>query len=142
MIEKAVDYFSIGFNCAQAVFTPYALAKGFEEKDALKVASSFGAGINEGLVCGAVIGACLALGINHGYNDGGDNEAKEKTKNIVASFKQKFREKYGTINCSELLGLDMSNPEMKAKAKEEGLFTTKCPEFVKHAAYLVKELSN
>lgn len=142
MIEKSEGYFSNGFNCAQAVFTPFAEAKGIKEKDALKLASSFGSGINEGLVCGAVIGACLAIGINYGYTDGGDISAKEKTKNIVTSFKQKFREKFGTINCSELLGLDMSDPEMKARAGEDGLYITKCPEFVSYAAKLVEELTS
>lgn len=43
-VDKAVEYFSNNFNCAQAVFTTYATEMGIEEEMALKIATQFGGG--------------------------------------------------------------------------------------------------
>ena len=43
--EKAKDLFQSGYNCAQSVFAAYAEELGMDFETALKVSSSFGAGM-------------------------------------------------------------------------------------------------
>jgi C_GCAxxG_C_C family probable redox protein len=66
--EKAVELFRQKFNCSQAVFTAYRQADVLEEKDALKLATVFGAGVagSGSELCGAVTGALMAISMRYG----------------------------------------------------------------------------
>ena len=83
-VDKAVEYFSNNFNCAQAVFTTYATEMGIEEEMALKIATQFGGGSRKGEVCGAVSGALMVLGLKYGHWHAEDMEEKGRAyKNLV-----------------------------------------------------------
>lgn len=38
--DKAIEYFNKNFNCAQGIFTTYAVENGFDEKLALKLGTN------------------------------------------------------------------------------------------------------
>ena len=62
--EKAVRLFQEGFNCSQAVFAAYSDIYGIDEKTALRLASSFGAGMGRMReVCGTCSGMFLVAGL-------------------------------------------------------------------------------
>ena len=140
MENRSVAFFDRGFNCAQSVFTPFAVEHGIDEKLALQISAAFGGGINEGSICGAVIGAGMVIGLKYGMDAEENINAKEKTAKVLATFKEKFINNFNTIYCSELLGVEMSNSQLKKKAREQGLFRTKCPVYVKNAASILKEI--
>ncbi len=134
-IEK-IDSIFPGVNCCQTVFSLYAPELGLDEKTALKISSGFGGGMACAETCGAVTGAYMVLGLKHGHSSS-DPDEKTKTKNIVKKFNQLFIEKQGSLICKKLAGYDISIPEEAEKATEEGVFTEKCPEFIKTACQII-----
>jgi hypothetical protein len=58
----------------------------------------------------------------------------------VREFIQEFTARNGSVNCTELLGYNLSNPEEYEKARRAGLFTTKCPGFVRDAAEILDRI--
>lgn len=138
-IQTALDRFSQGFNCSQAVFSAFAPGFGIPDDIALKLASPFGGGVaRQGDVCGAVIGALLVLGLQRGN---ATVEARDETYRLAEELTRRFQELHGSILCKELIGHDLSTPEGLQNAREEGVFKTICPCLVKDAAKLVADVS-
>jgi C_GCAxxG_C_C family probable redox protein len=137
-IQRATDCFEQGYNCAQAVFSAFAPEFGLERETALRIADPLGAGVGRlGKTCGAVSGALLAIGLRHGRQDAGDAESKERAYALAREMVKRFAALYGSIVCHDLLGRDISTSDGMAAAREEDLFTTRCPEFVRGAAEIV-----
>ena len=126
------------FNCAQTVFSLFAKDVGLDEKAALKIASGFGGGMACAETCGAVTGAYMVIGMKHGHTSP-NPEAKAKTKQMIQKFNEKFTEKHGTLICKRLAGYDISTPEGASAAHEEGVFSSKCPEFIKTSCKIIEE---
>jgi C_GCAxxG_C_C family probable redox protein len=141
--EEANKTFLNGFNCAQAVFSTFSKELGLDEQTALKIGSSFGAGmahLNE--TCGAVTGAFMIIGLKYGRYKLEDIASKEKTYSLVREFAKRFKEKYDSLKCTDLIGYDLSTEEGLKKATEEKRFRTHCPKFVEDAAGIVEDLLN
>jgi len=110
---------------------------GLDEATCAKVACAFGGGISHlGLTCGAVTGALMAIGLWYG----GGPEMKEGTYEIVGDFVERFTRLHGSINCTELVGHDLSKPEQLAKAREEAVFAVRCVKYVEDAVKILEEL--
>lgn len=132
--EKA---FLAGVNCAQAMLVTYGPAYGLNESLALKIGSGLGGGVGHtGDVCGAVMGACIILGLKYGApdKDAGRKSPIDKVKEYV----DRFATRCGTVDCLLLLGASIRTPEELAKARQEGLFKTRCPRYVRAAAEILE----
>ena len=138
--EIAADYFDNNFNCAQAVFTTFAVEEGIPEELALKIATQFGGGCRKGEVCGAVSGALMVLGLKHGHCHYNAPEEKEQAYQYAEEFMNRFIEKNGTVVCKERLGYNLSKPEEMMKIREQNLFDTICPRMVESAVEIVQEI--
>ena len=102
--EKAVSYFKSGYNCAQSVFLAFANDFGFEKETALKMSSSFGGGMGRlREVCGTVSSMFAIAGLKYGYSSSDDDVAKAKHYELIQSLAEKFKSKFGTYICRELL---------------------------------------
>ena len=105
--ERAVETFKEGYNCAQAVFSTYADYFGMDRETALKMSSAMGAGVGRMReVCGAVSSMAMLAGLKEGNADPQDEAAKEHIYALVRKMSARFKEKYDTIICKELLGMD------------------------------------
>jgi C_GCAxxG_C_C family probable redox protein len=134
----AVEHFEQGFNCAQAVFLAFASQHCMDEVTALKLASPFGGGVSRrGEICGAVSGALLALGLVRGS---ATHQGKEATYLVGQEFLLKFESMHNALRCSDLLGYDISLPEAREKARQAGVFKTKCPLLVRDAVMIVRAM--
>lgn len=139
--SKAQKMFEEGHTCSQAVLTSFSHHYNLPEELALKLACSFGGGMGrQGMTCGAVTGALMVLGLDAGRVDPDDEEARERNDDLVQDFFARFQDKYKTLNCNELTGVQMSCPDARAQAKEDGSFERVCPGVVGFAADLVTEL--
>ncbi|MEW6516257.1 MAG: C-GCAxxG-C-C family protein [candidate division FCPU426 bacterium] len=140
-IQFALEKFKSGFSCTQAVLSAFAEDFGLKEELALKLATGFGAGCGRtGQTCGAVTGAYLVLGLKHGRATAEDMPAREKTYRLVREFNRRFKAKHNSINCTELMGLDLGNPEEYKKAADQDLFRKICVDLIKTSVTLVEEL--
>ncbi len=123
------------------MFRVFAEEFGLDEDLALSVSQAFGGGMGHtGSVCGAVTGAYMALGLSKPASKENPRQSVEKTYGLIAEFDRRFRKLHGTVNCSELLGYDLTIPEKVAEAREKGLFITMCPGFVADAVKIVEDL--
>jgi C_GCAxxG_C_C family probable redox protein len=139
--DSANECFLTGFNCAQAVFSTFSEELGLEKEKALKIASSFGAGMAHlDETCGAVTGAFMALGLKYGRFKVEDVAAKEKTYSLIREFTGRFVELHGSVKCTGLIGYNLSTEEGLKKATEEKRFRTHCPKYVEDAAKIVEDL--
>jgi C_GCAxxG_C_C family probable redox protein len=141
-VEKARSYMAERkSNCAQSSFRVFAEDFGLDEVIALRIAQGFGGGMGHtGNVCGAVTGAYMALGLANPASKDNPRQSVDKTYALVKEFDRQFTALHGTVNCSELLGYDLSKPEKVLEAREKGLFTTMCPGFVADAVKIAEDL--
>jgi C_GCAxxG_C_C family probable redox protein len=104
-----------------------------------------GGGAGWGSACGAVTGGVMAFGLAMGTN--GDESPEEftatrdKMREYTQEFLKAFEERWGHINCFDLLGVDTRTLEGKAKHEEnksKGLYY--CEDFVQWAAEKVLEI--
>lgn len=121
--SEVLREFMSGRNCAQCVLGAFADEGGYDIDETDRIASGFGGGMMMGQTCGAVTGALMAIGML-----GGD---KEK----CAEFEAKFKERFGSCVCFELLG-----NKTTAEAKESGKMMEVCPGFVTGAIEIVREI--
>jgi C_GCAxxG_C_C family probable redox protein len=140
--EKAVELFKQKFNCSQAIFTAYRQADVLEEKDALKLATIFGAGVagSGSELCGAVTGALLAISMRYGRDDIHSIEAKTQTYELGRRFMADFKSCMGSSSCESILGMNIGIPENLRKARDVKLFETRCEDAVKAASDILEKL--
>lgn len=139
--EKACQYFADGRNCAQAVFASFCDVTGINEELALKMSSSFGGGMGRMReVCGACSGMFMAAGILYGYSSPDNDEEKAEHYRRIQYLAGKFKEKYNTINCAELLAeLKVNKNPVPEKRTEEYYKSRPCIRFVEAAAEILDE---
>ena len=139
--EKALASFMNRFTCSSAVFSAFADELGLDDLMAKEIACGFGAGISQtGNICGAVSGAVMVIGLKFGKVEAGDDTATEKTRSLVRQFMREFIAKNGSVNCTDLLGYNLSDPTEYAAAKNSGIFVKKCPLLVKDAADILDKI--
>jgi C_GCAxxG_C_C family probable redox protein len=140
-VEQAVRMFEQEFSCSQSVFSAFADPADLSREAALRVASGFGGGLaRTGDTCGAVTGAIMALGLRHCGIPAEDPLAKQHAYPPVQEFLARFKAQHGSIVCRELLGCDLGTPEGLERAREQGLFKSRCPAFVRTAAEILEDL--
>ena len=139
--DDALEDFKNGFTCSSAVFSAFSGEMGLDSETAKKIACGYGAGISRtGNICGAVSGAIMVIGLKYGKTKRGDDAATEMTRALVRKFIHEFTQRNGSINCTELLGYNLSKPEEDEKARENNLFVTKCPDLVGDAVLILEKI--
>ena len=138
-VERAVELFVEGYNCAQAVAMAFSDVTGLDEKTSAKMISSFGGGMGRlREVCGAVSGMLLAAGLLYGYDDPKATTEKRELYAQVQAMAGQFREELGSIVCRDLLKNPPSDPNPTPRT--EGFYLTRpCDRMVYTAARLVEE---
>ena len=139
--QTAEKRFIEGFSCSQAVFSAFAETEGIDLETALRIASSFGAGMARmGDTCGAVTGGMMVLGLKFGRTVADDTEAKEKNYRLVHKFVEKFNERFESCTCRDLLGFEPGAPEASQRFANEPELEERCAGFVREAAEILEEI--
>lgn len=140
--ELAANYFEEGYNCAQSVLLAFCSETGLSQKEAAKLASSFGGGIGKlREVCGAISGMLMALGIVDGYDAPDQPERKAAQYALVQRLAGQFKEKNGTIICRELLS-NVAHDDSTAvpQARTQQYYQQRpCKKFVMDAAEILEQ---
>lgn len=139
--DVAKDLFRNGANCAQAVVGAYAEECGLEFDQAMRLASSFGAGMGRlREVCGAVSGMLMVVGLKEGYCDLKCKASKDRHYARVQALAAEFKGKTGSLICRDLLGLPPGADTPVSEARTDGYYKKRpCLEIVGLAAQLVEE---
>ena len=138
---EAVACFKGGFSCTQALLSSFSEELGMDRETACKVASGFGGGVGRtGNICGAVSGAILVIGLKYGKAIPENCAERDRTYELVQEFVREYTALHGSVNCTELLGYDLSNPEAYAEAQEKRVAAQKCPKLVEDAVLVLEKI--
>lgn len=128
-------------NCAQTVITTFCEELGLDRAIALQVANGFGGGMGRtGRTCGAVTGAYMVLGLSQDIPAEKPRASGNKTAVLMRRFNKRFVKKYGSMECKELLGCDLSTQEVRAEARAKELSATLYPVFVGTSVKILESL--
>ncbi len=138
--HEAAERFCNGCNCSQSVLSVFAARYGVDEKLAMRIATGLGGGVGRmGGNCGTLTGAALVIGLELGPTKPGDTLAKEATYATTRWLQEQFIQRHGSQICRELLNKDLSKDLEYQQAREEGLFKTRCPNYVETVVGLLDE---
>ena len=138
-VERAVELFVEGYNCAQAVAAAFGDLTGLDEKTAAKMASCFGGGMGRMReVCGAVSGMLMVAGVLYGYDDPKATKEKRELYAQVQAMAGQFREELGSIVCRDLLKNPPSDPNPTPRT-EQFYKDRPCARMVATAARIMDE---
>ncbi len=142
--ERAREYFTSGYNCAQAVFLAYRDITGIDEELAATISAPFGGGMGRlREVCGAVSGMTMVAGFLAPNPQPNDNENKKLCYTMVQSLAEEFRAENGSIVCRELLGLAQQKDDPTPSPRTGEYYKRRpCAEYVAIAARIVGEKIN
>lgn len=140
--EKAIELFTSGYNCAQAVVCAFCDVTELDEATAKCIASSFGGGMGKlRQTCGAVTGAFAVAGLLFGDYDVNDNKRKSEHYALVRRIAEEFSSVYETINCEELLkGIENAKGKDPAERTPEYYAVRPCARFVGYACDILDNI--
>ncbi|MDD3508310.1 MAG: C-GCAxxG-C-C family protein [Parabacteroides sp.] len=120
-VDKAVDNFYTGYNCAQSVFLAYWDILGLEYDVARNMSVSFGAGVGRMReICGTVTAMAMIAGFKYPISVPNDENESNSVDNIIREMAGIFKDKHHTILCRELLPESelQSTPAPSIRTKE------------------------
>lgn len=139
--EAAKQYFTEGYNCAQAVVLAFSDLLSVDRETLLKLASPFGGGMGRMReVCGAVSGMFLVEGMLLGYSSPMDIDGKKDLYAKVRGLAESYSSENGSIICRELLaGTPHTDGAVPEQRSAEYYKKRPCAELVKNAACILAE---
>ncbi len=143
-VLMAKNYFTSGYNCAQAVALTYADCFEVDPNIIATIASSFGGGMGRlREVCGAVSGMSIIAGFIIPATDVADKASKSANYALVQELAEAFRDKNRSIVCRELLGLTCRKEDPTPSDRTAEYYKKRpCVELVGDAARIVGEKLN
>lgn len=136
--DLAVSYFDRGFNCAEATLKAVCEVLGIEQGRVPALATAFGGGIaRRGYTCGAVSGAAVAVGLVLGRMN--SSEDRGPSYGTMGRFTDEFIDKFGTVMCRDISGVDFLTDEGQRRYKEYA-HAEKCCPVVRFAARRICQL--
>lgn len=138
--STAEELFRQGFNCAEALSSAVAEKMHIGSKAIPHVATPFGAGMGgKGDACGCLAGGLMGVGLMYGRSDPTDKDRKELAYGKAKLFYDKFIERFGSTNCIDLCGVDLSTEEGLKRFHDEGM-REKCAKFVRESGDILAEI--
>lgn len=138
--EKAMEYFTDGYNCSQSVAMAFSDDMGMNPKTVARMISAFGGGMGRlREVCGSVSGMFFVLGTLCGYDDPKEPKAKKQLYEMVQELACRFEQENNSIICRQLLGLEQKRDiPIPEKRTQEYYEKRPCKELVGCAAEILE----
>jgi C_GCAxxG_C_C family probable redox protein len=138
--EFAVTRFKEGFRCSQAVLEAWAPEFGLDPALAREIALPLAGGSALGGECGAVTGAFLVVGLHCGVSRADDAEGFNEVFSKVRELANRFKSLHGSLNCFELLGLDVFSEQGHREFRERDMKLTHCAGYVEDVMGLLEQV--
>ena len=140
-VEQAVAFYKQGYTCTQSILASFATRYGLQQDLAFRIGEPFGAGTScTNDMCGSVTGAIMVLGLQYGSASSDDEAARTYTYRCVHELIYRFKAIHTSIQCTDLLGFNLSDPQQLQQVWEKGLFMRLCPDLVRDAAQILTEM--
>ena len=141
-INNAVNKFNQEYTCSQAILSEYCGLFNLDLETALKLSAGSAGGMRFGGTCGAVTGAFMVLGLKFGTQDCEKPDGRKNVYDAVYEFTKSFEKIHDSTNCESLISCNIGTADGMRKAKEENLFYTICPKFIKSSAEILEIMLN
>ena len=139
--ELATTYGPKYHGCAQVVVATFMEILGISNEQVLMAASCFAAGGKRCLTCGALSGGLMVLGLKYGRRRLEDGvEAEEAALEPACDLIDRFKEVYDAMDCCELTGYKLGEPDQFQAFLNSPEALEKCDERVKNVAGWVAEI--
>ncbi|MCX7786599.1 MAG: C-GCAxxG-C-C family protein [Spirochaetes bacterium] len=140
--EECLRYFNSGgeggFNCAESTVYGLTTILDIPANDLIRIATPFGGGLSRnGYICGSLLMGILFLGYRFGREN--PNASRVPAYQAADTLVQKFRSKYGAIDCRELTGLDLKRIDNTGEEKQR-VHETVCRPIVVQVCQWVREI--
>ena len=139
--DRARQNFLRGYNCGQSVVLAFSDLLDLSEKQLLRVSAPFGGGMGRlREACGAVSGMCMVLGLLFYDAEHITTEEKSALYAREQAVAARFREKFGSIVCRELLAGTGATSAPQAEERTEEYYKKRpCPALCAAAAGILEE---
>lgn len=125
--RRSRELFDSGYYCAESVLLAIAEEKGIQSVLIPRIATGFCSGIARTCgQCGAVSGGIMSLNILTGRDTA--EEPVDENYAIVRKLMDMFENKFGSINCKQLTGCDLSTEE-GLEAFRKGNLVEQCKDY-------------
>ena len=139
----AIESFRSVLNCSQSVVMAYTEEMNFDRNLALSISCGFGGGMGRlQETCGAATGAFMVMGIHYCRKYSDNRERKETTYAAIQKFSKEFTVLHGTMNCKELINVDLKTREGHTLLKESNLTETVCEKCIHDAIKITEDILN
>ena len=119
-IQRAVELFMQGYGCCQSVVCAFSDLYGLDEEMAFRIAAGFGGGVGRmRMMCGTVSALVILAGLERGQTCGEDREGKAACYQLVRQLLETFKQRNGSIICSELLQMQGVKAETNTAQPDE-----------------------
>ena len=125
--ERIGELMDSGLNCAEAMVLTFADDVGLPREIAVRVATPFGGGLSRtNDICGLVSGAAIVIGAGNERGELSNAEGKERAYTVTAGLIRAITELKGSIDCTGILGADLSDPEARRRANQDPSHGKRC----------------
>ncbi len=108
--QRSKELWESGYYCAESVLIALAEEQGVQSELIPRIATGFCSGVARSCgMCGAVSGAIMGLSLFNGRSL--PDESVEETYTMVRELMGMFEERFGSINCKELVNCDLGTDE-------------------------------
>jgi C_GCAxxG_C_C family probable redox protein len=128
---SVMDFAMKGYQCSQILMAVALEAQGKQNPDLVRAMSGLLGGMGSGKTCGALTGGCSVLGFYAGWgtpDSNPDERLAAMLGEFVEWFETEYTQRYGSIECKEIVGDDMRNK------------MTRCPHIVLESLVRLKEI--
>jgi C_GCAxxG_C_C family probable redox protein len=135
---RSIELFESGYYCAESVLLTIAEEKGIQSELIPKIATGFCTGLSRTCgMCGAVSGAVMGINLLTGRSS--PDESLEENHALVQSLIARFQNHFGSIDCRDLIGCDLSTGDGQAFFDQNDLFEL-CKKYVEEATTVALSL--
>ena len=139
--DRAVRCFTEdGLSCSQSIMCVFRERCGLDAPTAVKLGRAFSAGMGLGSTCGAVTGALMVLGFKIDEVRDPEKPDRDAIRELAREFARRFQQAHGSVECRQLLGVDLGTEEGYSAARARNLFKTACPAFIQTAAVILADI--
>lgn len=130
-------------GCAETAYITLKEAFGLDDPGDATAAMALNGGVAwSGGVCGAISGAALAVGMLAGRRIGDHREAKRVARELVARTMETFAREHGSVDCRELIGIDLRAPGGHERFIASGAWRDRCMRQIETAVTLLAPLAD
>jgi C_GCAxxG_C_C family probable redox protein len=122
------------YGCAETTFMVLKEAFGLPDPGDSSVAMVLNGGVAySGGICGALSGAAMAVGMLAEQRIADHKQAKRTARRIIARYMQDFQSDFDSLDCRELIGLDISKEADHHEFIESGIWKITCMGQIEYA---------